>query len=175
MQLSKPQEGFNLKLLEETLAHLKLEGPKYPRVISRNTIVDGVVGEQIFFWSEQGIIVSGLLFQPNEATEEPVLLLLENGTNGTDETEASWEFIASLLDEKRAVFVFDPRGIGAVASRHISHHSGRIYHFYETEYRLSCDAQMLGTTLVGMKVRDAIRGVEYLLERTGKEKVMLAG
>lgn len=161
MQLSKPQEGFNIKLLEETLAHPRLEGPKYPRVISRNTIVDDVVGEKIFFWSEQGIIVSGLFFQPNAATEEPVLLLLENGT---DETKASWELIASLLDEKRGVFVFDPRGIGAVAPRHISHHSGRIYHFYETEYRLSCDAQMLGTTLAGMQVRDAIREVGYLLE-----------
>ena len=34
---------------------------------------------------------------------------------------------------------------------------------------------MLGTSVVGMQVTDVLRGIEYLLERTGKEKIVLAG
>jgi hypothetical protein len=167
----KPEDRFTPALLEKTLAHPKLKGPKYPRVIANQLVADGITQEKIFFWSERGILVSGLLFRIHEARNDPVLLLLEEGT---DAAESSWELIASLLAEGRDVFLFDPRGIGAVATRRINH-GNRLYHFYETEYRLSCDAQMLGTSLVGMQVADVLRGMEYLLERTGKERVVLAG
>ncbi len=171
-QLEKPKTAFSLAMLEETLALPKLRGPKYPRVIAQDLVADGITREKIFFWSEKGILTSGLLFQTQDSQHDPVLLLLEEGTEGA---ETSWELIDSLLAESRDVFLFDPRGIGAVASRNVNRAAGNPYHFYETEYRLSCDAQMLGTSLVGMQVADVLRAVEYLQERSGKERVVLAG
>lgn len=171
-QIAQPKEPFNPQMVADTLGLPKLVGPKYPRIIAKDLVADGITREKIFFWSQEGILVSGLLFRTEKATEDPVLLLLEEGTGGA---EASWEQITSLVAEGRDLFLFDPRGIGAVASRKITSHGNRPFHFYETEYRLSCDAQMLGTSLVGMQVADVLRGVEYLQERTGKERVVLAG
>jgi len=168
----KPKKKFSPALLEETLCYPKLQGPKYPRVIAKDLVADGIVREKVFFWSEDGVLVSGLLFHAKEASNDPVLLLLEEGTAGV---EVSWELIVSLLAEGRDVFLFDPRGIGGVAPRKITIHCRRPFHFYETEYRLSCDAQMLGTSLVGMQVADVLRGIEYLLERSDKERLVLAG
>jgi cephalosporin-C deacetylase-like acetyl esterase len=168
----KSKDKFTPALLEKTLAHPKLQGPKYPRVIANELVADGIVREKIFFWSEEGILVSGLLFRTKVAKDDPVLLLQDEGTEAA---ESSWEQIASLLAEGRDVFLFDPRGSGAVSTRQITTHGSRPFHFYETEYRLSCDAQMLGTSLAGMQVADVLRGMEYLLERTGKERVVLAG
>lgn len=171
-QLEKSKVSFSPTLVEKTLGHPRLKGSKYPRIIANQLVADGITQEKIFFWSEKGILVSGLLFQTPETKADPVLLLLEEGTNGV---EASWELITTILAEGRTVFLFDPRGMGAVTSRQVTARGGYPYHFYETEYRLSCDAQMLGTSLVGMQVADVLRGIEYLLERTGKEKVVLAG
>lgn len=172
-ELGKVQhKDFTPGLLEKTLGLPKLSGPTYPRVIANNEIADGIKREKIFFWSEPGILVSGLLFTPTEPAEDPVLLLLEDGTA---ETERSWELIASLLAEKRQVFLFDPRGRGAVSPRVINSIKGQPHHFYETEFRLSCDAQMLGTSLVGLQVADVLRGAEYLRGRAGREKLVLAG
>ncbi len=167
----KPKGTFSPKLLEKILVHRKSEEPKYPRVIANDLVADGIWREKVFFWSEKGIIVSGLLFRTQHAQYDPVLLLLEDGTA---EVEASWELIVSLLAEGRDVFLFDPRGIGAVASRQLNPNSFQ-YHFFETEYRLGSDAQMLGISLVGMQTMDVLRGIEYLTERTGKERVVLAG
>lgn len=167
----KTKNKFNIELLQKTLGHHKSVEPKYPRVIASDLVADGICREKIFFWSEKDIIVSGLFFCTPDAQRDPVLLLLEEGTA---EVETAWELISSLLAEGRDVFLFDSRGVGAVASRQLNPNSFP-FHFFETEYRLSCDAQMLGTSLVGMQVTDVLRGIEYLLERTGKEKIVLAG
>ena len=168
----KPDKQFSIEILQNTLGHKKGTGPKYPRVIAKEFVSDRIWREKVFFWSEKNIIVSGLLFKTDNAYADPVLLLLEEGTS---EVEEAWELIECLLlSEGRDVFLFDPRGVGAVKSRKVNP-SSFPFHFFETDYRLSCDAQMLGTSIVGMQVADVIRGVEYLSEQTGKERIVLAG
>ena len=162
---------FSLEQLKITLGHEKSTEPVYPRIIADEVVADGIHREKIFFWSEPGILISGLYFRNEAATLEPVFLLLEDGTA---QVEQAWELINSLLGEGRDVFLLDPRLKGAVASRPLNNND-YAYNFFGTEYRLSCDAQMLGSSVVGMQVTDVLRGIEYLLARTGKEQVVLAG
>jgi cephalosporin-C deacetylase-like acetyl esterase len=177
LEKRKQKWAFNPRLLERTLAHPKPEGPKYPRIIQKDEVEDGIIREKVFFWSEKGIIVSGLLAYSADNSKEPVLLLLEHGTS---QVEEAWETIIALVAEGRWVFLFDPRGVGAVATRSITPHGittwgTEAFHFFETDYRLQCDAQMLGTSIIGMQVADVLRGIEYLIERSHKERVVLAG
>ena len=131
----------------------------YPRVISE-TEVDGYQVEKIWYFSEPDICVAGALVHPTKAGPDTQtdVLLLENGTN---DGEAERSRIESLLRQGHRLFIFDPRGVGAVESRPFAR-GGSPHH---QEYRAGCDAYMMESSTLGARVFDVLRAFDYLVTR----------
>ncbi|OGG50552.1 MAG: hypothetical protein A3F84_13635 [Candidatus Handelsmanbacteria bacterium RIFCSPLOWO2_12_FULL_64_10] len=135
--------------------------PIHPRVI-REEVVEGYPVEHVFFFSAPDIVVTGAMVHPRTATPamRTDLVLFEQGTNAIPEQR---NFLEGLLREGRRVFVFDPRGIGAVEARPVNPRG--LKDNYGTEYKLGCDALMLGLSTLGLRVFDVLRGLDYLRGR----------
>jgi cephalosporin-C deacetylase-like acetyl esterase len=148
----------------------------HPRYISRSES-KGLDIEHVFFKSERDpdIGVTGVLVSDSEATpRSPAVVLYENGTESLPERSAD---IASLAAECGTVFVFDPRGVGAVRNREIPipNWIDDYYGIYGTEFKLAYDALMLETSLFGMRVYDVLRAIEFLRSETGEQEITLIG
>jgi acetyl xylan esterase AXE1 len=150
--------------------------PIYPRIIAE-AVVEGYPVEKLFFFSEPDVVVTGVLTHPGE--EAPVggteVLLLERGTAAIPDERSQ---IEALLRQGQRVFVFDPRGIGAVESRPINAavaHGTQDTH--ATEHRLGCDAMMAGISTLGLRVLDVLRAYDYLAARpdTGGGPISIHG
>jgi cephalosporin-C deacetylase-like acetyl esterase len=147
-----------------------------PRYISQSEF-DGLTVEHVFFKTERDpdIVCTGVLVSdPDVPTQSPVVVCYERGTEELSERR---EDIASLAAEYGTVFVFDPRGVGAVRNREIpipnwvNDYNG----IYGTEFKLAYDALLLGESLFGMRVYDVLRAIEFLRAETDEERVALVG
>jgi hypothetical protein len=138
-------------------------GPIDPRVI-HDEIVDGYRTERLFFFSAEDIVVTGVFVHPRGTGDEPrdtTMLLLKNGTH---DIPAERYRLEALLRQGRNVFVYDVRGTGAVTPRNVNvYHTS--YPIFATEYKLNCDAIMLGLNMAGLRVFDLLRGYDYLKTR----------
>lgn len=141
----------------------------YPRIVAEN-LVDGYRTEEIFFFSEPNIVVTGTFIHPLEGTtvEQTDLILFENGTNDNLDKR---EWLEARLASGRQLFVFDPRGIGGVQvrtfNRDVQPHNG--------EFKLASDAMMLGISTLGLRVFDVLRGYDYLRTRPDVDQIGLYG
>ena len=144
----------------------------YPRIIG-DEVVEGYRTEKIFFFSAADVVVTAIMVHPRGATAEAVLpvtlLLLENGTNDILNERP---LIESLLRREQRVLVFDARGLGAVAARPVN---PAFYEVFDTEYKLACDAMMLGISTLGLRVYDVLRAHDYLKTRADVSAINLHG
>jgi dienelactone hydrolase len=162
--VNSKQLAVNSEQLRQTVVEVlgiemeKRAPPIYPRII-HESVVEGYPVEKVFFFSEPNVVVTGVIIHPRNAqpVEQTDLVLLENGTNDIPDERARWE---SLLRKNHRVFVFDVRGVGAVASRPVNR--GSVSDAYNSEYKLGCDAMMLGISTVGLRVFDVLRAYDYL-------------
>jgi hypothetical protein len=141
----------------------------YPRIVTEN-VVDGYRTEEIFFFSEPNIVVTGTFIHPLEGTavEQTDLVLFENGTNDNPDKR---EWIEERLASGRQLFVLDLRGIGGVQVR--SFNGGGQPH--DGEFKLASDAMMLGISTMGLRVFDVLCGYDYLRTRTDVDQIGLYG
>ena len=141
----------------------------YPRIVAEN-VVDGYETEEIFFFSEPNIVVTGVFIHPLDGTavEQTDLVLFENGTNDIPDKR---EWLESRLASGRQLFVFDPRGIGGVQVRSFN----RGTHPHDGEFKLASDAMMLGISTLGLRVFDILRGYDYLRTREDVNQIGLYG
>ena len=141
----------------------------YPRIIAEN-VVDDYRTEEIFFFSEPNIVVTGVFIHPPEGTaiEQTDLILFENGTNDNP-TKREW--LQKRLAAGRQLFIFDPRGIGGVQTRAFN----RGGHPHGREFKLGSDAMMLGISTMGLRVFDVLRGYDYLRTRADVDQIGLYG
>jgi hypothetical protein len=86
------------------------------------------------------------------------MALLENGTK---DIPSERERLESRLRRGHRIFVFDVRGTGAVESRPLNADGSP----HGSEFRLACDASMMGSSLLGLRVFDVLRGFDYLKSR----------
>ena len=141
----------------------------YPRIVAEN-VVDGYRTEEIFFFSESNIVVTGTFIHPLEGTavEQTDLILFENGTNDNPDKR---EWLESRLAAGRQLFVFDPRGIGGVQARPFN----RGGQPHDGEFKLASDAMMLGISTMGLRVFDVLCGYDYLRTRSDVDQIGLYG
>ena len=141
----------------------------YPRIIAEN-VVDGYQTEEIFFFSEPNIVVTGTFIHPLEGTtvEQTDLIVFENGTNDNPDKR---KWLEARLASGRQLFVFDPRGIGGVQVRSFN----RDVHPHDGEFKLASDAMMLGISTMGLRVFDILRGYDYLRTRSDVNQIKLYG
>jgi hypothetical protein len=141
------------------------DAPIYPRII-REEVVEGYPVEHVFFFSAPDVVVTGAMIHPRTArpATRTDLVLFDRGTNAIPDQRA---FLEGLLRDGRRVFAFDPRGIGAVETRPVN--PCGVKDTYGTEYKLGCDAMMLGISTLGLRVFDVLRGLDYLRQRADTE------
>lgn len=168
------QNGYDTDQMRETVTEVLgiPEGRNqkiYPRIVAEN-VVDGYQTEEIFFFSEPNIVVTGTFIHPLEGTtvEQTDLILFENGTNDTPDKQ---EWLEARLASGRQLFVFDPRGIGGVQARPFNRGGNP----HGSEYKLGSDAMMLGISTMGLRVFDILRGYDYLRTRADVDQIGLYG
>lgn len=141
----------------------------HPRIHPREH--EGVAVEDTWFFSAPDVIVAGALFAP--AHPETVLLVLDKGTTDLPEHRP---LVEGFLRQGKAVFAFDPRGLGSVRTRPVSTSEAyrpdgnydafaREYPFFSTGYKMACDAMMMELSTLGLRVFDVLRAFDYLRER----------
>lgn len=137
---------------------------------SRCNMDQAFIREKVLFFSEPDMMVGGYyVAREGDLPERTTLLLLDEGAEGIG-LENDW--ITQLTADSR-VFAFEPRGTGAFRSRPVN---GRAYDaMFGSEYKLTCDARMLGTPLAGMRVFDVIRALDYASARDPGTKLTVAG
>ena len=145
------------------------DGKIYPRIVAEN-VVDGYQTEEIFFFSEPNIVVTGTFIHPLEGTavEQTDLIVFEHGTNDNPDKR---EWLEARLASGRQLFVFDSRGIGGVQVRSFN----RDVHPHDGEFKLASDAMMLGISTMGLRVFDILRGYDYLRTRADVNQIGLYG
>jgi len=145
----------------------------YPRIIS-DKWEEGYRAEKLFFFSTTDIVVTGVMVHPRrvkaDAAVPTTLMLLENGTN---DIPAVRDRIEAMLRKGERVLVYDVRGIGAVAMRPFNLYQE--WPIFNLEYKVGCDAMMLGLSTVGLRVFDVLRGYDYLRTRSDVGDVKLQG
>lgn len=140
-----------------------------PRIHSHEH--DGVAVEDTWFFSAPEVIVGGALFAPSCPTT--VLLVLDQGTT---DLPGHMPLVEDFLRQGRAVFAFDPRGLGAVRTRPVSASEAyrpdgnydafaREYPFFSAGYKMACDAMMMELSTLGLRVFDVLRAFDYLRVR----------
>lgn len=148
----------------------------HPRYVSRSEH-DGLDVDHVFFKTERDpdVVVTGVLVSdPDVERGSPAVILFEEGT---EELPDRRDEVAALAAEHGAVFVFDPRGVGAVRHREIpipawvDDYDG----VYGTEFKLAYDALLLGTPLFGMRVYDVLRALEFVRAVADGENAALVG
>jgi dienelactone hydrolase len=141
-------------------------GDVFPRRIAEES-VGGLSWEKIFFLSEDDLVVTAVgVRDPMVDLEEgtPTVVLYEEGTDEVPERESE---LADLASESGYALAFDFRGIGGVRARDVNVHDYDGYH--GTAYKLSSDALLLGTSVLGMQVFDVLRAADYLTGRFGDD------
>jgi len=119
--------------------------PSHVRRTSRE-VADGVTADRIFFFSEPGIIVTGVVYMPPSSITRAALLLMPDGTLGQT---PYMDRIHERLADGYLVMVFDPRGTGAVRMR--QRNPGEGLAFRSTEFRVANDHFMLGTSIAAQR------------------------
>lgn len=129
--------------------------PIYPRIIKRRKLDDLEI-EKIFFFSEPEIAITAMMIYAEGVDDEspPIIVLFENGTN---DIAVKSDLIRELVAKRSKALVLDVRGIGGVKTRALNP--------YGTEFELVYTAYLLGTSLMGMRTFDVLRGIEYLRSR----------
>lgn len=148
----------------------------HPRYVDC-TDVDGLTVEHVWFKTESDpdIVVAGVLVSDaSTAAEAPAVVLYDQGTDALPDRS---EDVSALAREYGAVFLFDPRGVGAVRHRHVlvPNWADDYDAIFGTEFKLANDALLLGDSLLGMRVFDTLLAVDFLRETTGGDCVSLVG
>ena len=174
------QETSDLAVLKERLRRV-LNMPEChdrinPRIITKHQEKNegkwmcGTEIEEIFFFSEPDICVAGLYIRNAEKMNQSCTVLMLDG--GCEEVYKRSDLAAQIL-ETSDLFVFDPRGTGAVRSRRTEDRP--FYEMFGTEYKQNCDAMMMETSLMGLRVFDCLRACDYIRQRDPQKEVQIAG
>lgn len=137
-------------------------GPGAPPCDQLGVFYRGKCGiEQLTFRSERGITIPALLFVPDkEPGRNPGILYLHEA--GKDAEAGPSGVVQMLASEGNVVLAIDVRGVGETHSigaipRDYAFMGTDGYHFYQYG--------MLGHSLVGRRVHDALRSIAVLAER----------
>jgi hypothetical protein len=135
--------------------------PLSQTILSSN-VRNGIVVEEVQFESQTGIRVPGWFLRPSSGPAQyPAILYLSDDCGGaTVEEPGSMD---RLLEAGYAICAISPRGLGITAPRFPK--AGPNYYGGEVslEDRYSWASLALGQPILGQRVWDTIRAIDYLL------------
>ncbi len=153
------------------------KAPIYPR-LARGIEHDGYPLEKLLFFSAPDIMCTAVVCHPRGTAPEEklpaVLFLGEGGTTEGASHRSRWEM---HLERGRRVVILDVRGFGAVRAR------GRVsayleqsrWTFLNNEWNSAGDAMQLGLSMLGLRVFDVLRCLDYLVTRPDMGEISLHG
>jgi len=143
------------------------QGPSEPLDV-RNLVVTPRKGyhvEKLEFVSEPEIFIPAWVFVPEKrASRAATLFLSQSGKESGGMEFGAYERLAR---QGRTVIAVDVRGLGATAPPHMAPLSGPapFRHLFDVDTSMAYMAWFMDRSLFGMRVRDALRSVDYALSR----------
>lgn len=147
LRYKKPEQSFEIRHLTTT-----------PRV--------GFNIDKLEFMSEPGIYIPTWVFVPERATLEarPILYIGEADTETVGYPESGWA--GELAQMGHTVISVDVRGMGQTQPLHRSYFDGGTWaNLFNVEAALAYMAWSMDQSLLGMRVQDVIRSIDYAMSR----------
>jgi hypothetical protein len=128
-----------------------------PQVRSHRSILrDGYNIDVISYQTERGVYIPGLILTPELAGPKPAILVVDSRPKQI--TAATGGDLEDLVKSGYIVLSIQPRGISETPQTRRPSLIG--------DQSLAALATVTGKTLVGMRVEDIMRGVDYLVSRS---------
>lgn len=178
-----PQTAAQLKACSEEikdkmrrlLRYRKSDQPLNPRQVVV-TPRKGYRIEKIQFLSEPGIYIPAWVFVPENMTRDSAVILYVSDEGietagmefeGAEESGLSPGVLDTLARKGNLAIAVDVRGIGETRPPHGSRSSssGEFRQLFDVETALSYMAWFMDQSLVGMRVQDVLRSVDYVMSR----------
>lgn len=128
--------------------------------------VDGLEVEYALWWSQEGLMNSGLQFRNggrDRGANQPFAVGLWPG--GTKRLEEHWSWIRESCADGRSVLVLNVSGEGPHEPYPI--HDKPIHRFFGALHKLTDDLLWLGDSLAALRIFDVLRCIEFV-EQTGE-------
>lgn len=153
------------------LLRLEPQGKDQPRSVRQlgTTQRKGYRVEKVEFLSEPGIYIPAWIFLPER--QLPGRIILYASEAGKEEDGMEFGILERLAQEGRIVVSVDVRGIGGTSPPHCQDlEGGRFSHLFSVETAAAYMAWYMDRCLLGMRVRDLMRSVDYALSRTDADQ-----
>ena len=159
--------------LKELLALPAQRAPLNPRIISSNVWMDGIAVDEFLFYSEASVRVTGWFLRPAKGGASfPTIVYVSEGNRNRILHEGSE--ISNLVREGFAVCAIDLRGLGVSTPRYPS--AGPLYyHDVPLDGRYAWACFCLGKPVLGQRVWDFLRCLDYLQTRPDVDKSRILG
>ncbi|MEM3407795.1 MAG: prolyl oligopeptidase family serine peptidase [Nitrososphaerota archaeon] len=155
-ELIEYQNFVRAKLIE-ILGNFPEKSDLNERVTSIGKFKDFVI-ERVLFSSEHGIQVPSFLILPNKVDLKSFIIYLDDKGKEQCLKNMLSDF---FIKQKIPIFAIDVRGIGDTK--------------YAEEFEIATDSLMIGRSLLGQRVWDIIRAVDYLYKRFSSTHVKIIG
>ena len=156
------------------LLHLKLpSGPIAPRTVA-TVLRDGYSIDKVEFLSEPGIYIPTWVFRPQSKTgpSSTIVYVTDEGVEsegmefeGPEGSGLRHGVLDTLARAGYQVIGVDVRGIGQTRPSQRSSFSGEFSQLFDTETSMAYAAWSMDESLIGMRVQDVIRSIDYALSR----------
>ncbi|HZP06970.1 MAG TPA: alpha/beta hydrolase family protein [Terracidiphilus sp.] len=174
--------GHRRQVRERLGSLLRYQEQRKPLDLRRiaTTPREGYRIEKIEFLSEPGIYIPAWVFVPDgpNQTSPAVLYLNDEGVQsdgmefeGPESSGLMHGVLDQLVRSGRIIIAADVRGIGATHSAHGSSLSeGEFGQLFDMDTSMAYAAWSMDRSLLGMRVRDVVRCVDYVMQREGIDK-----
>jgi cephalosporin-C deacetylase-like acetyl esterase len=157
------RSGWRSHLMGEVKAHIKLPSQPAtlsPRVLNRIDKRSHWL-EKVVYYSEPEVFIPALLFLPKTPGPKPAVIFVNEG--GKSAGGAAESYLEPLMEAGYVVLAIDPRGTGETKPKTSHPYNQRNYRGLteDVEADLFYDAVRGGKTLVGLRTRDVLSGVDY--------------
>jgi hypothetical protein len=118
------------------------------------------------FLAEPGIYIPGWVFVPDQAdTRRTAILYVDEA--GKEAEGMEFGILPALVRKGNLVVAVDVRGIGETEPPHDPdiRAGAEFSHLFNVETAMSYMAWFMDLSLLGMRVRDVLRSVDYVLSR----------
>jgi cephalosporin-C deacetylase-like acetyl esterase len=165
--------SFRLQIVGQVRALLRLEQrqPGQQLAVRQLAITPrkGYSVEKIEFLSEPGIYIPAWVFLPERRASDRVILFASEA--GKEEEGMEFGSLEGLARSGRVVLAVDVRGIGETSPPHCQDLDGsRFAHLFSVETAAAYMAWYMDQCLLGMRVYDVMRSIDYALSRADTDR-----
>ena len=162
--------AFRNQMVSEIVRLLHYRKPNQDLVVRRlvTTPRKDYQIEKMEFLSEPGIYVPAWMFVPERPVPGRAIVYVSEAGIETDGMELGP--LERLVRKGRLVIAVDVRGVGGTRTPHPDDRGGSFSHLFNAETALTYMTWFLDRSLLGMRVQDVVRSVDFTLSLPGVEQ-----